>query len=62
MEIRLEKSTLRPWRVTDAAALVRHANDREVWRNMREGVQRRAVFKDGEFTDVVLYARLRPEP
>ena len=171
MEMRLERCTLRPWRADDAPALARNANDREVWRNMRdafphpfglkearewletalatspvrsfaidcgeavggigiglfgdvyrrtgemgywlaprywnrgivseavgaitayafgaldlarvqtgvfawnpasmrvlekcgyerEGVQRRAAFKDGEFTDVVLYARLRPE-
>jgi RimJ/RimL family protein N-acetyltransferase len=26
----------------------------------REGRQRRAVFKDGRFADVVVYARLRP--
>jgi ribosomal-protein-alanine N-acetyltransferase len=27
----------------------------------REGVQRRAAFKDGRFVDLVLYACLRPE-
>ena len=27
----------------------------------REGVQRKAAFKDGELVDCVLYARLRPE-
>lgn len=36
MEIRLERCTLRPWREDDAAALARHANDREVWRNLRD--------------------------
>jgi RimJ/RimL family protein N-acetyltransferase len=27
---------VRPWNRADAAALVRHANDREVWRNLRD--------------------------
>lgn len=27
----------------------------------REGVQRRAAFKDGCFADLVLYSKLRPE-
>jgi RimJ/RimL family protein N-acetyltransferase len=35
-EIRLHRSTLRPWRADDADALARHANEREVWRNMRD--------------------------
>src|SRR5262245_11534057 len=33
---RLERSMLRPWRADDAASLARHANDREVWRNLRD--------------------------
>ena len=36
MELRLQRSTLRPWRPGDAEALVRNADDREVWRNMRD--------------------------
>jgi [ribosomal protein S5]-alanine N-acetyltransferase len=28
--------TLRPWRSTDAEALVRHANDRRIWKNLRD--------------------------
>ncbi|MFZ5623796.1 MAG: GNAT family N-acetyltransferase [Gemmatimonadota bacterium] len=27
---------LRPWKPGDRAALVRHANDREIWRNLRD--------------------------
>jgi len=27
---------LRPWRETDAESLARHANDRRIWRNMRD--------------------------
>jgi len=36
VEIPLERCTLRPWRADDAPALARNANDREVWRNMRD--------------------------
>ena len=36
MEIRLQRSTLRPWRESDAEALARHANEREISRNMRD--------------------------
>jgi ribosomal-protein-alanine N-acetyltransferase len=32
----LPDCTIRPWTGADAAALVRHANDREVWRNLRD--------------------------
>jgi RimJ/RimL family protein N-acetyltransferase len=34
MELKLARSTLRPWRVGDEASLVRHANNRRVWRNL----------------------------
>ena len=36
MELVLEKSVLRSWRMSDAASLARHANDRNVWRNLRD--------------------------
>jgi len=36
MEIRLTRCTLRPWRRGDEEDLVRGANDREVWRNLRD--------------------------
>ena len=32
----LDRCTVRPWADADRAALVRHANDREVWRNLRD--------------------------
>lgn len=35
-EIPLGRSLLRPWRWSDRAALLRHANDRAVWRNLRD--------------------------
>ncbi len=36
MIIPLPRCTLRPWTPSDAPALVRHADDREVWRNLRD--------------------------
>jgi len=36
MEIRLGLCTLRPWRMTDEHALVRQANNRNIWRNLRD--------------------------
>lgn len=36
MILRLSHALVRPWSETDAASLVRHANDREVWRNLRD--------------------------
>jgi ribosomal-protein-alanine N-acetyltransferase len=32
----LTRATLRPWQAGDAASLVRHADDREIWRNLRD--------------------------
>jgi len=34
--LRLPHCTVRPWELGDAGALVRHANDREIWRNLRD--------------------------
>lgn len=36
MEIPLSQSVLRPWRPGDEASLVRHANNRNIWRNVRD--------------------------
>jgi RimJ/RimL family protein N-acetyltransferase len=36
MEINLSKSTLRPWKPGDEESLVWHANNRKVWRNLRD--------------------------
>ena len=36
MRIRLAHCTLRPWHHGDEAAVAHHANDREVWRNLRD--------------------------
>jgi ribosomal-protein-alanine N-acetyltransferase len=36
MEMRLEKCVVRSWRESDADALARHANNRKIWRNLRD--------------------------
>jgi len=36
MEIRLDSCVLRPWRAGDEPSLVRHADDYDVWRNLRD--------------------------
>ncbi|MFB3816204.1 MAG: GNAT family N-acetyltransferase [Candidatus Methylomirabilales bacterium] len=36
MELRLSRCLLRPWRDGDQEALVRHANNRNVWINLRD--------------------------
>jgi ribosomal-protein-alanine N-acetyltransferase len=36
MEIHLEKSLIRPWRAGDELSLVRHANNRNIWINLRD--------------------------
>jgi [ribosomal protein S5]-alanine N-acetyltransferase len=36
MELKLSKSTLRPWKPGDEESLVRHANNRKIWRNLRD--------------------------
>ncbi|MBI2423602.1 MAG: GNAT family N-acetyltransferase [Candidatus Hydrogenedentes bacterium] len=36
MRIELNQAVLRPWRANDVDALALHANDRAVWRNLRD--------------------------
>jgi RimJ/RimL family protein N-acetyltransferase len=45
-EIQLERSLLRPWRDGDVASLVRHANNRKVWRNLRDAFPHPYTDKD----------------
>lgn len=35
-EIHCTRSLLRPWHPSDRASLIRYANDRDVWRNLRD--------------------------
>ena len=36
MQLELSRCTLRPWRVGDEASLVRYADNRNVWRNLKD--------------------------
>lgn len=36
MELRTDRCTLRPFRTSDAASLARHADNRQIWRNLRD--------------------------
>ena len=47
-EIQLSHTLLRPWRRTDAESLARHANDRDVWRNMRDRFPHPYTLKDAK--------------
>lgn len=46
LELELAKSTLRPWRPGDEASLVRHANNRAIWRNLRDAFPHPYTFAD----------------
>lgn len=49
MEIRLSKSTLRPWREGDEDSLVRHANNYKIWRNLRDRFPHPYTLADAEW-------------
>ena len=36
MELKTPRTLIRPWQLGDEAALVQHANNRNVWRNLRD--------------------------
>lgn len=46
MDLYLEKSMLRPWRPGDEESLVRHANNRAIWRNLRDAFPHPYTFAD----------------
>jgi ribosomal-protein-alanine N-acetyltransferase len=48
VEIQLTQALLRPWRGSDAGSLARHANDREVWRNMRDRFPHPYTLRDAK--------------
>ena len=48
VEIPLTHALLRPWRKGDAVSLARHADDREVWRNMRDRFPHPYALKDAK--------------
>lgn len=48
MELRLEKCTVRSWRWGDEPSLVRHANNRKVWMNLRDRFPHPYTLQDAE--------------
>ncbi len=48
MELRLTHCSIRSWRASDAGALVRHANNRRVWRNLRDRFPHPYTASDAE--------------
>ncbi len=48
MELKLERCTLRRWRPEDADAIVPHADDREIWRNLRDRFPHPYTREDAE--------------
>src|ERR1051326_859026 len=47
MKIELPECTIRPWRKSDLDSLVRYANNRKVWRNLRDRFPHPYTRKDG---------------
>lgn len=47
VEIPLTNAVVRSWRATDLESLVRHANDRSVWRNVRDRFPHPYTENDG---------------
>jgi RimJ/RimL family protein N-acetyltransferase len=48
MELQLSRSKIRDWRAGDEAGLVRHANNRKIWRNVRDAFPNPYTFGDAE--------------
>jgi ribosomal-protein-alanine N-acetyltransferase len=48
MRIQLRACTLRPWRLEDAAAIVPHANNREIWLHLRDYFPHPYTLADAE--------------
>ncbi|MFW5967082.1 MAG: GNAT family N-acetyltransferase [Persicimonas sp.] len=48
MELALSTCTIRSWRLDDVDALVRHANNRAVWRNLRDSFPHPYTRDDAE--------------
>ena len=48
MELKLGMSTLRPWKPGDEDSLVRHANSRTIWRNLRDSFPNPYTLEDAK--------------
>ena len=49
VEVRLTKCTIRPWRPGDEESLVRHANNRKIWRNLRDAFPHPYTLENAEW-------------
>jgi RimJ/RimL family protein N-acetyltransferase len=48
MEMKLSKSVLRAWKPGDEPSLVRHANNRTIWRNLRDAFPQPYTLADAK--------------
>lgn len=48
MELQLQKSVLRPWRIGDESSLVIHANNKKIWENVRDHFPHPYTMSDAE--------------
>jgi RimJ/RimL family protein N-acetyltransferase len=60
MELTAPTCILRPFRASDAESLARHANDLEVWRNLRDAFPHPYTLADAE--SYIALASARPVP
>ena len=58
--LQLQRSTVRSWRFTDAESLARYANNREIWRNFRDGFPHPYSLDDAT-TFIAMAASAQPE-
>src|SRR4051794_41181666 len=55
MNIQLRTCEIRPWQLADLESLVRHANNRKIWLNVRDRFPHPYLIKDGRA--FIKYAR-----
>lgn len=60
LEIRCTRSLLRPWRNSDRASLIEYANDREIWRNLRDVFPH--PYGEAEADQFLAFAATDPSP
>ncbi|MEM7791495.1 MAG: GNAT family protein [Verrucomicrobiota bacterium] len=49
MRLELSKSIIRRWETSDAASLVKYANDYDIWKNLRDGFPHPYTLSNAEF-------------
>jgi RimJ/RimL family protein N-acetyltransferase len=58
--IPLSRALLRPWRTSDRASLLRNANDRDVWRNLRDRFPHPYTERDAD--EWLAHSAVEPAP